>query len=44
MCAGYLFQAAAVTEANQSHAQLFTSSVHVFLGVFCQSAGGFIQH
>lgn len=43
VCLGYLLQAAAVSQADQGHAQLFTDSVELRLGLLRQSAGGLIQ-
>lgn len=42
-CLVYLLQAAAVSQTDQGHAQLFTDSVQLGLGLLRQSAGGLIQ-
>lgn len=42
-CLVYLLQAAAVSQTDQGHAQLFTDSVQLCLGLLRQSAGGLIQ-
>lgn len=43
VCLVYLLQAAAVSQTDQGHAQLFTDSVKLRLSLLCQSAGGLIQ-
>lgn len=43
-CLVYLLQAATVSQTDQSHAELFASSVQLRLSLLRQRTGGLVQH